>query len=142
MPASSFLQDFLLLFFRAEAAEHFDAHGKRGEAPLESLVMLERQHGGRREHGDLLRIGDGLERGAHGHFRLAVAHVAAEQPVHGQIRFHVALHVFDGALLVGGFFELEGVVEFALCNSCPAETRARPPIFARRKAPEAVPPYR
>ena len=119
-----FFQNFLLLFFRAEAADHFHAHGKRGEPPLESLVVLEGQDGGRREHRDLLGIGDGLERGAHGHFRLAVADVAAEQPVHRQIRFHVALHVFDGALLVGGFFELEGVVEFVRPirvggNECP-----------------------
>ena len=60
MPASSFFQDFLLLFFRAEPADHFDAHGKRGEPPLESLVMLEGQDGGRREHGDLLGISDAL----------------------------------------------------------------------------------
>ncbi len=31
----------------------------------------------------------------------------------GSIGFHVALHVVDGALLVGRFFEFESVVEFA-----------------------------
>ena len=104
--------------------------------------MLERQHRGGRQHGDLLGVGDGLERGAHRHFRLAVAHVAAKQAVHGQRRFHVALHVFDGALLVGRFFKLERVLEFALANSCPAETRGPSPFFARHTVPEVVPPCR
>ena len=75
--------------------------------------MLERKHRCRREDGHLFRIGDGFECGAHRHFRLAVAHVAAEQAIHRQIRFHIALHVFDGALLVGSFLEFESVVEFA-----------------------------
>ena len=32
----------------------------------------------------------------------------------GSVRFHVAFHVVDRFLLIGGFFELEGVFEFAL----------------------------
>ncbi len=76
--------------------------------------MLKRQHRGGREHRYLLTVRKSLERGAHGNFRLAVADIAAKQAVHRQSRFHVALHIFDGALLVRGFLELEGVLEFAL----------------------------
>ena len=55
----------------------------------------------------------GLEGGAHGDFGLAVAHVAAQQAVHGLRRFHVALDVGDGRELVVGLVEFEGVFEFA-----------------------------
>ena len=76
--------------------------------------MLEGQHGGRRQHGDLAIVADGLEGRAHGDFRLAVADVAAEQAIHRRRRFHVVLHVDDGVHLVFGFVELEAVFELAL----------------------------
>ena len=88
--------------------------GNAAKRRLKRFQMLERKHRGRREHGNLLAVRQRLERGAHGDFRLAVADVAAEQPVHRQSRFHVALHIFDGALLVRGFLEFESVLEFAL----------------------------
>ena len=76
--------------------------------------MLKRQHRGRRQHRHLLAVRQRLERCAHRNFGLPVADVAAQQPVHRQRRFHVALHIFDGALLVGGFLEFERILEFAL----------------------------
>ena len=76
------LERLLLLGLRAEPADHVDAHGKRGEALAQRLHVLEREHGRRREDGDLLAVHHGLERRAHRHFRLAVADVAAEQAVH------------------------------------------------------------
>ena len=85
-----FLQDFFLLLRGAEAADHFDGDGKRGEALLESFEVLEGEDGGGREHGDLLVVVDGFEGGAHGDFGFAVADVAAEQAVHGLRGFHVA----------------------------------------------------
>ena len=90
------------------------SNGKRGEAAAKSFKVLEREHRGRSEHGDLLGVGDRLERGAHGHFRLAVAHVAAQQAVHGLRALHIALDVGDGDGLVRRFFKLEGVFKFAL----------------------------
>ena len=56
--------------------------GNGREALLESFEVLEGQHRGGRQHGDLLVVADGFERRAHGDFRLAVAHIAAEQAVH------------------------------------------------------------
>ena len=88
--------------------------GNGGEAALEGLEVLEREHGGGREHGHLLAVAQRLEGRAHGDFGFAEADVAAEQPVHGMRRFHVALDFLGGGDLVLGFGELEGVLEFAL----------------------------
>ena len=85
----------LLLRLRAEAADHVDADGEAGEALAERLLVLEREHGRRREDRDLLAVHHRLERGAHRHFGLAVADVAAEQAVHRRRRLHVALDVGD-----------------------------------------------
>ena len=108
------LQHFFLLARGAKSAHHFDAHRKRRESPAKRLPVLEREHRGGRQHGHLPRIADGLERRAHGHFRLAVAHVAAEQPVHRLGGFHIALHFLDGTKLVRGFLEFEGILKFPL----------------------------
>ena len=67
------------------------AHGKRGKSALERLEVLKCEHGGRSEHRDLFAVAQRLECGAHGHFRLAEADVAAEQAVHGLLAFHVRL---------------------------------------------------
>ena len=76
--------------------------------------MLEAEDRGGREHGDLLAVPQRFESGAHDHFRLAEAHVSAEQPVHGLGALHVALDLFDGVELILGLGELESVLEFAL----------------------------
>ena len=90
------LERRLLLGLGAEPADHVDADGKRGEAILQRLQVLEREDRGRREDRHLLAVHHGLERGAHRDFGLAVADVAAEQAIHRRRRFHVALDVGDG----------------------------------------------
>ena len=105
---------FLLLLGGAEAAEHLDLDGKGRQALPEGVVVLEGEHGGRRQHRDLAIVVDRLERRAHGDFGLAVADVAAQQAVHRRRRLHVVLHVDDGVHLVFGLAELEGVFELAL----------------------------
>ena len=72
--------------------------GKPAKRSPQRLHVLEREHGGGREERHLLAVHHGLERGAHRHFGLAVAHVAAQQAVHGRRRLHVALDVLDGRL--------------------------------------------
>ena len=108
------LQYLLLLLRRAEARDHLDVDRKVGEAALEALVVLECEDRGRSEHGDLLAILHRLERRAHGDLGLAVAHVAAEQAVHGLGRFHIALDVGDGGDLIVGLVEVEGILKLAL----------------------------
>ena len=99
--------------------------GKPGEALLQRLLMLKREHRRRREERDLLAVHHRLERGAHRDFGLAVADVAAEQAVHRRRRFHVALDVGDRRLLIGRQLVLEGVLEFLLPVRVGAEGVAR-----------------
>ena len=113
-PASIFCDRLLLLLGGAEAAEHIDLEREGGEALLEGIEVLEGQHRRRRKHGDLAIVADGLESGAHGDFGFAVADIAAEQAVHRRRGFHVVLDVDDGAHLVVGLVELEGIFELAL----------------------------
>ena len=54
LPAFEFVEDLFLFLLGAETAEHFDPHGKGGEAAAESFVVLKREDGRRRENGDLL----------------------------------------------------------------------------------------
>ncbi len=121
-----FRQDVLLLARGAKPAEHVDLYGERRKAPAKCLEMLECQHGRGREHGDLLRIGDRFERRAHGHFRLAVTHVAAKQAVHGLRALHVALHVRDGDGLVGRFVKFKGIFKFTLERAVRRKCEALP----------------
>ena len=44
-------------------------------------------------------------------FRLAVAHIAAQQPVHYLVGAHIGFDFGYGAELVGSFFILEGILE-------------------------------
>ena len=66
------------------------------------------------EHRDLLAVLDRLERRAHRDLGLAVADVAADQPVHRDRALHVGLDLVDGAQLVGRLDVGEGVLELAL----------------------------
>ena len=88
--------------------------GKRGKAILQRLHVLEGEHRGRREKRDLLAVHRRLERGAHGDLGLAVADVAAQQPIHRRRRFHVALDVGDRRALIRRQLPLEGVLELLL----------------------------
>ncbi len=106
--------DLLLLRAVPEAGEQLDRDRKRREPPRECSEVLVRENRRRGEHGDLLAVQNGLERGAHRDLRLSVADVAAEEPVHGNGPLHVALHVRDRLGLVGGFDIFERVFELLL----------------------------
>ena len=114
LPFSTFSHDFFCSLAVRKREIISMLNGKCGEAPLEGLEVLEGEHGGGREDGDLLVVADGLESGAHGDFGFAVADVAAEQAIHGRGGLHVALDVGDGRDLVVGLVEFEGVLELAL----------------------------
>src|SRR5450631_1113148 len=91
-----FLQSYLDFFGTSKAAEHFNTNGERRKPALERFEMLESQHRGGRKHSHLLAIAQSFEGGAHGHFGLAVADVAAEQPIHGMLTLHVSFDLCDG----------------------------------------------
>ena len=108
------LERRLLLRLGAEPADHVGAYRERREPVLQGLQVLEREHGGRREDGDLLAVHHRLERGAHRHFGLAIADVAAQQPIHRRRRLHVALDVGDRRALIGREIPVERVFELLL----------------------------
>ena len=94
------------------------ALGERAE------VLLHEQRR-RHEHRDLLAVLHGLERRAHGDLGLAVADVAADQPVHRHRALHVGLDLVDRLELVGCLDVRERVLELALPGRVRAEREAR-----------------
>ena len=58
--------------------------------------MLLGKHGRRHEHSDLIAIHCRLECGTHSDLRLAEAHIAAQQTIHGLIALHITLDLGDG----------------------------------------------
>jgi hypothetical protein len=73
-------------------------------------VLLGQQRSGH-QHGHLLAVGHRDEGRAQRHFRLAEAHVAAHQAVHGLAGDEVLDHRVDGGLLVARLLEREAVGE-------------------------------
>ena len=83
-----------------EARDGLYPHGGSVEARRERLEVLLGQNRRGREHRDLLGVHGRYERRAHGDLRLAVAGVAADEPVHRLARREVLLHRFDRGSLV------------------------------------------
>ena len=104
-------QGVLHLGLGAEAADHVDLHRVLGKALLGRQVVLPGQHGGGHQDGGLFAVQHTLHDGPEGHLRLAVAHVAAQQPVHGPGLFHILLDLGDAAELIVGFGVLELVLK-------------------------------
>ncbi len=97
-----------------EAAEHFDPHGEGLKAALEGLEVLKGEHGSGRQDDHLLAVAERFEGGAHDHFGLPVAHVAAQQAIHRLSALHIALDFGDGGQLVPRGRKFESVLELAL----------------------------
>ena len=98
----------------AKAAERGDVERKLGHPLGERAAMLLAENRRRHEHGHLIAGVDRFERRPHRHFRLAVADVAAEQPIHRPLDLHVVLDGGDGGELVGRFAVGKRGVEFLL----------------------------
>ena len=75
--------------------------------------MLLYQHCRGSQESGLLAAQDGLENGPQRHFGLAVANVAAHQPIHGPFALHVGHDLVDSALLIWGFLERKRRLELA-----------------------------
>ena len=80
------------------AVVYLDREG--GQARAEGGIVLQGEDRGRNKHGNLLTVGSGLERCADGYFRLAKAYIAADQAVHGEAFFHIALDRTGGLFLI------------------------------------------
>ena len=110
-PLRDLLKDLRLLFSAPKAREHLNAHRPVGEAIAEVIEVLLGEEGGRHQHRHLLMVFHRQKRGAHRHFRLAEANVAAHQAVHRQRLAHIAQYGVDGLRLIGRGFEREAVAE-------------------------------
>ena len=76
--------------------------------------MLPGQQGGGGQNGALFAPHDALEGRPQGHLRLAHAHVAAEQAVHGVGLFHIFFDLGGGIQLVVGLVVLKAGLKIAL----------------------------
>src|SRR5437667_9724221 len=89
------LKYLLLLSRSAKAADHFSAHRKPRHSLPEGVVMLEGEYRRGCEDGHLFSVLHHFEGSTHGEFRFTVAHVAAEQPVHGLGALKIALDLLE-----------------------------------------------
>ena len=94
------LQHVLYLRRCAEPGQYLHRHRERPEPGDGRGVVLLRQHGGGYQNGGLLAVQNALHGRPQRHLRLAVAHIAAQQPIHGRRLLHIPLDVPDGGQLV------------------------------------------
>jgi hypothetical protein len=124
--------DLLLLLLRAEARQHLDLDREVGEPLAERVAVLLGEDRRGHEHRHLPAVLHRLERGADRDLGLAVAHVAADQAVHGRRRLHVDAHVLDRLELVGRLVVGERRLELLLPHGVGLER------VARERAPRGV----
>ena len=98
----------------AEAAHELYADGIVLHALDKGSVVLLGQDGGRDKVHHLLALLDGLEGRPDGDFRLAVAHVPADEAVHDFAALHVGLCVRDGRQLILRLLKREHLLELPL----------------------------
>ena len=103
--AIGYAVEYLFRFFAFSCpAEIFHCAWEIFQSAFECLVVLVGQDCGRYEHCHLFVVGNSLECGPYRHFRFSETDVAADEPVHRRVAFHVVLHVLCGFQLVGGIF--------------------------------------
>ncbi len=115
------LQDGILLLRGAEAAEHLHFHREGRQALAEGLEMLLGEHSGGYQQRHLLAVHHRLERRPQGDLSLAVAHIAAQQAVHGPRGFHILLHRPNGFRLILGLNIREAGFQLLLPDRVRAE---------------------
>ena len=107
-------QRFFHLGAAGEPGQTSDFDGKAEKPADRRLCVLLGQHRGRHQDRGLIAVQHALHDSPQGHLCLPVAHVAAQQPVHGYGPFHIGLDLPHTAQLVVRFRILEGVLEFRL----------------------------
>ncbi|CDD54388.1 unknown [Ruminococcus sp. CAG:379] len=107
-------QDLRLLLGISCPGQQLHIHGHLLEPAQGGLVMLPGKHGGGHQDGALLAGQDAFERRPHGDLRLAEAHVAAQEPIHGMGLLHIRLDVRNALQLIVGFHIGEPFLKFRL----------------------------
>ena len=111
-----------------EPGEHLDVHREGPEPVHRRGIVLLGQDGGGHQNGGLRAVQNALHHRPQGHLGLAVAHVAAQQPVHGPGLLHIGLDVPDGLELVVGLRVGEGVLKLLLPGAVRREGMACQPL--------------
>ena len=107
LPLAGAGEDLAGLLRVAEARDHLDGDRIVLEPLGEGAEVLGREDGGGHQHRHLLLVLDDLEGCPQRHLGLAVADVAADQPVHRLLQLQIGEDVVDRLLLVGRLLELE-----------------------------------
>ena len=126
-PLGEALDRRFLLGRRAKARDVLERERVVGQALGERAVVLLGEDRRRHQHQHLLAVVRRLEGRAQRHLGLAVADVAADQPVHRPRRFHVGLDQLDRLALVGRLGEREALLELALPVGVRLERVPAPP---------------
>ena len=84
----------------------------------ECLVVLECQNGGGNQYGHLLVVASCFECRPYGDFGFSEAHIAADEPVHWSVAFHVGFYFGRRFQLVGCVFVDKRGFELVLPSSC------------------------
>ena len=90
------LQNAFLLLGGGESGQHLDLHREILEPSAGGGIVLLGQNGSRHQNRRLLAVQNTLHNGSERHLRLAVAHVAAEKPVHGPGLLHILFDIRNG----------------------------------------------
>ena len=90
------LQNAFLLLGGGESGQHLDLHREILEPSAGGGVVLLGQHRGGHQNCRLLAVQNTFHNGPERHLRLAIAHIAAKEAVHGPGLLHILLDVRDG----------------------------------------------
>ena len=122
------LQHILDLLGGTEPGQHLHRDREGAEPVLGRDIVLLGQHGGGHQNGRLLAVQNTLHHRPQGHLRLAVAHIAAQQAVHGNGLFHIALDFHNGPQLVSRLLIVKGVLKLPLPRAVGGKGKARLPL--------------
>ena len=125
LPRAQLPQDLPALPRRLEPAQYTHRHREAAKAAHRGGVVLLGQNGGGHQDCRLLPVQDALHHRPEGHLGLAVAHIAAEEPVHGRLSLHIPLDVRDTPELVLGLLIVEGRLKLLLPGAVRGEGEPR-----------------
>ena len=122
------LQHILHLRRCAESGQHLHRHRERPEPGDGRGVVLLCQHGGGYQNGGLFAVQNALHGRPQRHLRLAVAHIAAQQPIHGRRLLHIPLDIPDSGQLVVRLRVVEIILKLPLPRGVRRKGKAGLPL--------------